>query len=88
MKYAFIRDHTQDWSVTAMCQILEVHRSAYYDWRDQPSRVISEHELTLRRRKRELFKASRSSLGSRTLTKNLRQEGFGVGRTRVRKLVK
>lgn len=37
---------------------------------------------------RELFKASRGSLGSRTLAKNLRHEGFDVGRTRVRKLMK
>ena len=35
-----------------------------------------------------LFEASRESLGSRTLMNNLRQEGFEVGRTRVRNLMK
>jgi len=35
-----------------------------------------------------LFSDSRGSLGSRTLMKNLRQEGFEVGRTRVRNLMK
>jgi len=35
-----------------------------------------------------LFETSRESLGSRTLMNNLRQEGFEVGRTRVRNLMK
>jgi transposase InsO family protein len=37
---------------------------------------------------KELFKASRDSLGSRTLMKNLREEGFKMGRYRTRRLMK
>ena len=88
MKYAFIRDHAHRWPVWHLCRLLEVPRSAYYDWRDRPDRVIPAQELALRRRMKALFDASRGSLGSRTLTHNLRQEGFDVGRTRVRSLMK
>ena len=35
-----------------------------------------------------LFRASRDSLGSRTIMKNLREEGFGIGRDRTRRLIK
>jgi transposase InsO family protein len=35
-----------------------------------------------------LFKASRESLGSRTLARKLREEGFEVGRDRTRRLMK
>lgn len=37
---------------------------------------------------KELFAASRGSLGSRMMKKNLRQEGFEIGRERVRRLMK
>ena len=88
MKYGFIQDHAQRWPVKTLCRLLGVQRSAYYDWRDQPQQVIGEEELALRRRMKSLFKASRESLGSRMLTRNLRNEGFDVGRTRVRNLMK
>lgn len=35
-----------------------------------------------------LFAASRESLGSRTMTKNLRLEGFEIGRDKTRRLMK
>jgi transposase InsO family protein len=88
VKYAFIQDHAQRWPVVYMCRILDVQRSAYYAWRDRPQRVIPAPELALRRRMKALFGASRESLGSRTLMNNLRQEGFEIGRTRVRNLMK
>jgi transposase InsO family protein len=37
---------------------------------------------------KELFRASRDSLGSRTLMRNLREEGFEIGRGRTRRLMK
>ena len=37
---------------------------------------------------KELFAASRDSLGSRTMMNNLREEGFDIGRDRTRRLMK
>ena len=88
MKYGFIREHAQRWPVLHLCRLLEVQRSAYYDWRNQPGKVIPVQELAMRRRMKELFAASRSSLGSRTMMQNLRQEGFEIGRDRTRRLMK
>ena len=88
MKYGFIRDHAGSWPVIHLCRLLGVQRSAYYDWRDKPCKVIPPEELALRRRMRELFRASRNSLGSRTLMKNLRDEDFQIGRGRTRRLMK
>ena len=50
--------------------------------------MIPPEELSLRRRTKELFKASRDSLGSRVMMKNLRDEGFEIGRARTRSLMK
>ena len=88
MKYGFIQRHAQSYPINMMCRLLNVHRSAYYHWRSQPCRVIPPEELALRRRMKELFTASRESLGSRMMSKNLRTEGFSVGRERTRNLMK
>jgi len=88
MKYGFIRDHAGDWPVNMLCRMLEVKRSAYYDWRNKPCKVIEPEEMALRRRMKELFAASRESLGSRMMKKNLCKEGFEIGRDRTRRLMK
>ena len=88
MKYGFIRDHAGRWPVVHQCRLLRVKRSTYYDWRDRPCKVIPPEELALRRRMKDLFRASRDSLGSRTLMENLREEGFKIGRDRTRHLMK
>jgi len=88
VKYGFIRDHAGRWPVVHQCRLLGVKRSTYYDWRDRPCKVIPPEELALRRRMKELFRASRDSLGSRTLMENLREEGFKIGRDRTRRLMK
>lgn len=63
-------------------------RSAYYDWLKRPGQLISAETLNLHRRIKQLFELSRESLGNREMTKKLREEGFEVGRYRVRKLMK
>lgn len=88
MKYGFIRDHAGRYRVNMLCRLLKVQRSAYYDWQAQPCKVIPQEELALRRRMKELFTVSRGSLGSRTMMKNLNQEGFEIGRDRTRRLMK
>ena len=71
-----------------LCRVMRVSRSAYYAWVNRPAKIISESELMLYRRTKELFKQSRGSLGSRQLMKNLRKEGFTVGRYKVRSIMK
>ena len=88
MKYGFIRDHARQWPVTQVCRQLGVQRSAYYDWRAHPGKRVPPEELALRRRMKALFAASRGSLGSRTMTANLCQEGFEIGRDKTRRRMK
>ena len=88
MKYGFIREQAGNYPVKLLCDMLNVQRSAFYDWQGQPAKVIGPEELALRRRMKELFAASRDSLGSRTMMKNLCQEGFEIGREKTRRLMK
>ena len=86
MKYDFIGTH--GFSGEAAVPAAWRSASAYYDWRAQPGKLIAPEELALRRRMKELFAASRGSLGSRMMMKNLRQEGFEIGRDKTRRLMK
>jgi len=70
-----------------MCKVLTVTRSSYYDW-EQKIKTLPHDEFRLRQRMKALFKKSRQSLGSRSLVKNLRREGFTIGRYKVRRLMK
>ena len=88
MKYGFIREQANDYPVNMLCRLLSVQRSSYYDWQGRPGKVIPPEALALRRRMKALFAASRDSLGSRTMAKNLRQEGFEIGRDKARRLMK
>jgi len=65
-----------------------VSTSAFYDWLKRPANRITEATLHLYRRMKHLFEQSRNSLGSREMMKKLREEGFTIGRYRVRKLMK
>ena len=65
VKYGFICDQAGRYPVKRLCEMLKVQRSGFYDWRGQPAKVIAPEELALRRRMKEIFTASRGSLGSR-----------------------
>jgi len=80
--------HSQAYPVTMLCSAMQVSSSAYYDWLKRPAKVITADELQLYRRAKALFAASRNSLGSRELSKKLREEGFAIGRYRTRTLMR
>mgnify|MGYP001269827814 CR=1 FL=1 len=71
-----------------MCLVMGASPSAYYALVKRPGQLISADTLHLHRRAKTLFNDSRQSLGSRELMKKLREEGFQVGRFKVRRLMK
>jgi len=71
-----------------LCQVMGVSTSAFYDWQKRPAKRITEDTLRLYRCMKHLFEQSRNSLGSREMMKKLREEGFPIGRYRVRNLMK
>ena len=73
--------------VVVLCRVMQVSTSAYYDWNKRAGKLISADVLHLYRRMKALFKRSRDSLGSREMVKKLREEGFVIGRYKVRSLM-
>ena len=77
-----------DYPVSRMCCVLQVTKSAYYDWKQRGATVVSAEAFVLCSRMKALFTQSRDSLGSRGMVRHLRQTGYVIGRYRVRRLMK
>lgn len=77
-----------DYPVRLMCRVLNVTKSAYYDWKQRGATVVGAEEFALCSRMKALFAQSRDSLGSRGMVRQLRKDGHIVGRYRVRWLMK
>ena len=84
VKYRLISRQSTEFPVTVLCRVMGVSSSCFYAWRKRPAKIISADELQLYRRAKALFESSRNSLGSRTLSKKLCEEGFQVCRYRTR----
>ena len=87
VKFDFIKAESRSYPVTVLCRVMQVSRSAYYDWCKRPTTIIDAETLHIHRRMKALFKRSRQSLGSREMMKKLREEGIDIGRYKVRKLM-
>lgn len=77
-----------EYPVTLLCRVLQVTRSAYYDWDQRGATVVGAEEFMLCARMKALFAASRQSLGSRGMVRHLCNAGYTLGRYRVRRLMK
>lgn len=65
---------------------MQVSRSAYYSWRSN-ERPLKEPDVALKAKLKALFEASKSTYGSRRLSRSLTEAGFPVGRYKVRRLM-
>jgi transposase InsO family protein len=86
VKYAFIREHENEFKVARMCAVLHVSRSGYYDWIDRPEsrRAREDRELLVEIRRVHLD--SRRAYGSVKTWMELRARGVACGKHRVARL--
>lgn len=88
MKYAFIRAHSEDYSVTRLCQVLEVSPSGYYAWRDRPESMRARQSRELATKISLFHKASRGIYGSPRIHRDLTESGERVGKNRVARIMR
>lgn len=87
MKYQFIEEHRDQYPVRLMCQVLEVARSGYYQWRKQPLSKRKMADLLLLRHIQDIFTESRETYGSYRIQAELAEQGIRCGRKRVARLM-
>lgn len=85
MKYTFIHQHRQAFSVQRMCQSVGVARSGYYAWRqrdDVPS-VRHHQQAAIDHRVANAFHQKRGRSGAPRLTLDLNDNGVSINRKTV-----
>lgn len=88
MRYKYIREHQQEFSVKRMCQILGVTRSGYYAWRPEKAGPRELENQVLVTQIHTEYKLSRKTYGSPRIQASLQRQGFACGRHRVARLMR
>jgi putative transposase len=88
MRYQYIREHREEFSVKRMCRLLGVTRSGYYAWQpDQVSPRELENRVLVEQIRVE-YKLSRQTYGSPRIWMRLLGQGVSCGRHRVARLMR
>lgn len=85
MKYAFIQNHSQQFNLKALCRLLEVSRSSYYEWLQQQQRIQQrqQRQTAFDQEVARLFAKSKGCDGARRLQRQLLTQGFTGNRKTV-----
>ncbi len=85
MKYAWIDNHRDEYTVSRLCRVLSVSRSGYCQWRVRPPSPRTLANEVLDAKVALIHRDSRKSYGRPRITQQLRQQGECVGAERVRR---
>ena len=86
--YEFIKANNRQYSVQAMCRILEVAPSGYYEWLLQPISNRAQEDARLLRLIRASFIASHGIYGAPRVFLDLREAGQTCSKHRVARLMR
>jgi transposase InsO family protein len=89
MKYAWIQTHQNQrtFNVDAMCEMLNVVRSAYYAWKISPQSTRDIEDIRLTELIKKSFDESRQTYGCKRIQDDLKDWGEKVSKRRIGKLM-
>jgi putative transposase len=88
MRYQYIREHREEFSVKRMCQLLDVTRSGYYAWQSEHAGPRELENRVLVEQIRVEYKISRQTYGSPRIWASLVRQGVSCGRHRIARLMR
>ena len=88
MKYAFIQSECSVYAVSRLCRVLDVCRSAYYEWLRSGPSAHQQKDDRLAEKIKISHQNSRENYGSRRIQDDLKDEGETVSKARVLRLMK
>ena len=86
--YRFIDAEKASYPVSALCRVLRVSRSGYYEWKDRPPSKRDRENATLTERIREIHQLSKETYGYPRVHAELRALGVRCNRKRVARLMR
>lgn len=84
MKYAWIDTQRTHYSVSRLCQVLDVSRSGYCQWRVRGPSLRSLANAVLDMQVKAVHTTSQRSYGRRRIVQKLREQDYRIGHERVR----
>lgn len=88
MRYRLIRQCSQQFPVAALCRVLRISSSGYYEWLKRPESPRAAENRRLSAHIRAVHARSRSTYGRRRVHAQLRREGVSCSRNRVGRLMR
>jgi len=84
VKYAFIKEHSKEFSIKLMCKVLKVSRSCYYRWLS----IEKQEDEKLNNLIKDIFEISKSTYGTHRIKIELqKQYGVIVSRRRIGRIM-
>ena len=74
MRYQFIENHREEFSIRRMCKLLAVSPSGYYAWRQQPVSTLKMANEKLVKQIKEVYVEFEGKYGSPRIHQELREE--------------
>lgn len=88
MRYAFIqRHHSARWTVSLMCEVLEISRSGYYRWLKRPASARAQANRSLQDWLLARAEALNGTAGYRKLWEDAVEAGFVCSKNRAHRLL-
>jgi transposase InsO family protein len=88
MRYAWIRQHQDQYPVTVQCSVLEVSSSGYYDWRDRKPSAQQQTRQTLEQAVQRSHADSHAVYGYRKVHADLREQNLDCCAESTRRMMK
>jgi putative transposase len=87
VKYRFIENNKNKFSVLRMCAVFQVSSSGYYEWRGRPPSKRTIENQRLGAKVKDIFINNRRVYGTRRIQEELFEDGENISRYRIGKMM-
>ena len=87
MRYQFIKEQQEQFSLTALCRTMQVGRSGFYAWKKRAKSVRQQENETLTEQIKATFEESDASYGSPRIYRELNAAGIAGSEKRIARLM-
>ena len=88
MRFALVDQAKKDFPVHRLCRVLGVSQSGYFAWKDRPASRRQRDDMVMLAHVRSSFALSNGTYGSPRMTRELKDDGFAIGRRRTARLMR
>lgn len=88
MRYLFIQEQQAQFSLAALCRVMQVGRSGYYAWRTRKPCARQQHNAVVSEQIKTVYKESAQTYGSPRVYHELKAQGVGCSENRIARLMR